>query len=118
MDTVQSFTGVLPLLIEICIPVVVILIAWGVRKLVKKMGMEEKINTEALIDLATRRSVQYVEQWSNNLEKFHDEKVLSGDKLAKAVDCVREEIKRLGLKDLAEGVIVTKIEAIINEEAV
>ena len=114
METVSSFTGVLPFVIEICIPIITLLIAWGVRKLVMKLKMEDKINTEILIDIATERSIQYIEQWSTNFENIHDEKVESGDKLAKAVDCVREELKRLGLKDLAEGMIITRIEAIIN----
>jgi len=112
----ESLIGVLPTIIEICVPILTLLVAWTVRKLAKKLDIENKINIEHLIDMVCKQAIGYVEKLDKNLQKMHNEKLESGDKLAKAIEIVTKELKLLGLTKITSDILVEKIEALLNKE--
>lgn len=112
----ESLIGILPTVIEICVPIITLLIAWGVRKLAKKLDVEEKINVEHLIDMVCEQAIGYVEKLDKNLQKIHEQHMESGDKLAKAIDVATKELRRLGITKITADILVEKIEALLNKK--
>jgi hypothetical protein len=103
--------GALPVILEIAVPVLVALIGWVVRQLVKKYKLEEYINQEELIDRLVVTAVTSVEKLARTLETKHSQRLESGEKLAKAISYIRNEMNRLGLTEMAAEVLKARVEA-------
>ena len=111
MDQVWSF---LPLILEVAVPVVVVLIAWVIRALVKKLNIEKQVNADKLIDIIVSRVVDGVEKISE-VAINKGEKALSGkSKLAAAVKLIRDEAQALGLPALTGEILRVKVEAYLK----
>ena len=105
----------LPLVLEILLPIVTLLIAFGVRALVKKLGMEEKINADKLIDQIVGRAVDCVDQL-NIVAIKAGQSITSEDKLATAINLIVNEAKVMGLPVMTGEILRVKIEAYLNRK--
>lgn len=115
METLETLSGILPVIIEICTPILMILIGYLVRKLAQKLEVEKTIETDKLIDNISNRAIKYIEKLDKNLQKSHQAKLESGDKLTSAIDIVVNELEKLGIVDVTTEVLVQKIEAALLE---
>jgi len=115
----DALYNALPLVLEILLPVLTLLIAYGVRAFVKKMGAEEKIDTDALVDKIVGRAVDCVEQLGAAAHKYGQQAIKPEDKLATAINLIVAEMNKLGLPVLTGEILRMKVEAYIRrrEEA-
>lgn len=110
MDILWS---ILPIVLEIAIPVVLVLIAWAVRALVKKLNVEQMINTEELIDKIVGRAVDCVEQL-DVIARKKGESINSDNKLGTVLRLVEQELRHLNLPKLTGEILRTKIESYLQ----
>jgi len=109
--------NVLPFVLEILLPVLVLLIGWGIRALVQKLGVEQQINTEQLVEQIVKRVIDGIEQLSIAAKKQGEQPIAGGDKLITAVRLITDEMKRLNLPILTGELLRIKIEAYLLGKA-
>jgi hypothetical protein len=107
----EGLTGLLPIVIEICVPVVVVLIGWIIKKLAKKLEAEELVKREELIDKLVLTAVTYIEKITRTLEIKHAQTLASEDKLAKAVQHIRVELRKHNLPEIAGKLLEARVES-------
>jgi len=116
METLKSLSVILPMIIEICTPILVILVGYLVRKMAQKLEVEKTIEVDKLIDNICNRAINYVEKLDKNLRKFTNKRMESGDKLTKALDIATKELEDIGLIKVTTDVLVQKIESSLLEK--
>ena len=110
----DALWNLLPLILEAAIPVIVILLGWGVRALAKKLGVEEQLNVDALVDSIVGRAVLGLEQLSELAQKQGKAALTSEEKLATAVRLISDEMKILKLPELTGELLRIKVEAYLQ----
>jgi len=83
----------------------------GVRKLLDKLGLERTEKIDDLIDKYVHLGVDTAEMAGVNYLKSRGEKMPSEDKKLKAVKVVMNELEQSGIKDVAEELIIDRIES-------
>lgn len=106
--------SILPLVIEIAVPALLVLIGWGVRAFVKKLGAEEQINVDHLIEQIVERAVDCIEQLSETAKKHGKEAIASEDKLASAIQLINQELECLNLPKIVGSLLKMKVEAYLR----
>lgn len=105
---------------KILAPIVTMLAAWLVHRLValleKKTGIEIPEREEAMIDKWVREGVHLVEEWSFKKIKAGTEKLTGPEKLEKAGDYVMDLVAARGLADWTRERVNKKLESWIGIE--
>jgi hypothetical protein len=114
METTQSiFWQILPLILEIAIPILLVLIGIAVRKLTKNLdaGYREKI--EGLINDAVAQGVGYAEQIAAQKAKENEE-IHGEEKQYIAIEYIINELRKRGITDAVTEDLRNRIEAYLG----
>ena len=101
------------ILLQICTPLLVALIGWGVKALVNKLDAAALVDLDKLTNDIVLQAVAAVEQLSMTLEKNNEVALASNDKLAKAMVFINQQLEAMGLKKIAAELLKQKIEAVL-----
>lgn len=104
---------IVPILITVISGILLKLIHSAVKKHGAKLDVETQARAEALLSDLVQQGVTYAEQYAKN-EAKRQNAVGGSAKLNKAMEYVAQEIERNKLPELAEHVIVNKIEAALG----
>jgi hypothetical protein len=107
----EGLADLLPVVIEIAVPIVVVLISWVVRRLVKKYKLQEYINQEELIEKLVLTAVNYAEKYSQSLNKYYNKPLDGVNKMKEAISYIEKEIEKLGLTKITKKSLTARIEA-------
>lgn len=110
----EIFASILPVVLNVLLPVITVLVAWGVRQLVKKLDVESKVKVDELVDKVVARAVDCVEQLNQVSAKLNQPVGSSQDKLVHAINIVAGELQTLGITQVTGDIIRTKIEAYLQ----
>jgi hypothetical protein len=110
----EGLWSILPVVIEITLPVIVLLVAWICKKVAKKLDLQNKQQLDVVIESIVRRAVEAVEQLARVAKKRGDEAMTSNNKLARAVDLILIELKAMGLPELAKVALTARVEACLQ----
>lgn len=113
----EGLWSVLPIVLEILLPVIGVVLTWLLTLLVKKLKLQNNINVDMIIEHVVGRAVEAVEQLAAVAKKKGDAALSSGDKLAKAVAIVEAELRAMKLPGLAAEVISARVEAYLGFKA-
>jgi hypothetical protein len=104
---------IVPILITVISGVLLTLIRGAIKKYGAKLDIETQARAEALLSDLVQQGVTYAEQWAKN-ESKRQNAVGGSAKLSKAMEYIAQEIERNKLPELAESVLVNKIEAALG----
>jgi hypothetical protein len=104
---------IVPIIIAIISGILLALIRGAIKKYGAKLDVETQARTEALLSDLVQQGVTFAEQWAKNEAKKQN--VVGGSaKLSKAMEYIAQEIERNNLPELAESVIISKIESALG----
>jgi len=112
--TLDSFSGVLLLLLEICTPALLAIIAWAVRHLAKKWHIDSVYNVDTLVNDIVRRAVLGVEKINESLKKRQERALESSEKLAMALNTIEGELRALKLPEISKELLRMRVEAYLK----
>jgi len=107
---------VLQYLLPVILGVLALFATVGVKKLLEKWGVERSAKVDAMIDDYTKKGVNFAQSWANHYFAANAAKPASEDKKAKAIAVVLAELKQSGITDVAEDLIVARIESFLVEK--
>ena len=107
---------VLKYLLPVILGVLALLATVGVKKLLEKWGVERSAAVDAMIDDYVKKGVGFAESWANHFMTENGAKAASTDKRAKAIGVVLGELKQSGITDVAEDLIVARIESMLVDK--
>jgi hypothetical protein len=98
-------------LLPVIAGVLAILLAAGAKKLMDKWGVERSAKIDAMIDDYVGKGVDYAEVIARKYIAENGSAMAGGDKKSKAVNVVMEELKQAGITNVAEELVVARIES-------
>jgi hypothetical protein len=107
---------VLQYLLPVILGVLALLATVGVKKLLDKWGVERSERVDAMIDDYVKKGIGFAESWANHFMAENGAKASGTDKRAKAIGVVLGELKQSGITDVAEDLIVARIESMLVEK--
>jgi len=114
----DSFWNVLPVVIEIVLPALTLLVVWVCRKFAKKLDLQNTEQLDVVVECVVRRAVDAVEQLAQTAKKQGEAAMTSNNKLARAIDLTLEELKALGVTELAKTALTARIEACLQTKKI
>lgn len=94
--------------------VLTIIISYLLKRLIDKMGIQRSEKIDDMIDKYVNIGITYANRAAE--KKLGGLTYDSKDKLALAVKTVAEELKQSGIKDVAEQLIVARIESALSDK--
>lgn len=91
--------------------ILAILLAAGAKKLMDKWGVERSAKVDAMIDDYVRKGVDYAEVIARKYMAENASSLSGSSKKAKAVKVVMDELKQAGITNVAEELVVARIES-------
>jgi hypothetical protein len=107
---------VLKYLLPVILGVLALLATVGVKKLLEKWGVERSAKVDSMIDDYVKKGIGFAESWANHFMTENGAKAAGTDKKAKAIEVVLGELKQSGLTDVAETLIVARIESMLVDK--
>lgn len=98
-------------LLPVIAGVLALLLAAGAKKLMDKWGVERSAQVDAMIDDYVGKGVDYAEVLARKYLKDNGSAMASSSKKAKAVNVVMGELKQSGITNVAEDLVVARIES-------
>lgn len=107
---------VLKYLLPVIAGILAILMIVGVRKLMEKWGIERSERIDAMIDTYVHKGVNFAEVMARKYMTKNLDKMGGTSKRAKAVTVVMDELKQSGITDVAEDLVVARIESWLEDK--
>lgn len=104
------FLIVVEYLLPLIASVLTVVIAAGAKRLFDKWGIERSQTVDAMIDDYAKKGVDYAEVMGRKYLADNNAKISSRSKMSHAVGIVMRELKQAGITNVAEELVVGRIE--------
>jgi uncharacterized membrane protein YhiD involved in acid resistance len=107
--------AVIPTLAPIIASAFGLVAIWALHQLQKKFGVEASAKQDELVFDAAQKAVWYAEEWAKKQVAVDPTKLPSGaEKLAKAMEFVKEQLDARNVKEYGEAQIVRLLESALH----
>ena len=111
---------VLLIILDYLLPVIggiaSILLVAGAKKLMDKWGIERSVRIDSMMDDYVHKGINYAEVTARKYLAMNGEKMNGVSKKAKAVNVVMAELKQAGITNVAEELIIARVESWLEDK--